>query len=249
MRRGGPAGPPFLRSARYTRAARYPLRNWSFEVIESVKVIGAGRVGSAIAARLAERGIASRPDPDLVLLCVPDGAISECARTVETGPWVAHVSGATPLAALDPHVRRFSVHPLQVFVRSRGPEQIDGAWAAVTGETDEARATGFELAATLGLQPFELADDCRRIYHAGTVFASNYLVTLYRAAAQLLDEAGAPVDALIPLMRRTIENGFELTGPIARGDWATVDAHVHALRADAPELEELYIALAEATRP
>jgi len=218
-------------------------------VIESVKVIGAGRVGSAIAARLAERGIEARPEPDLVLLCVPDGAVGECAQTVEPGPWVAHVSGVTSLAALDPHVRRFSLHPLQTFVRSRGAEQLDGAWAAVTAESDEARAAGFELADTLGLRPFELGDDCRRLYHAGAVFASNYLVTLHRAAARLFDEAGAPPEALIPLMRQTIENDFELTGPIERGDWATVDAHVHALRADAPELEELYIALAEATRP
>src|SRR5204862_4499097 len=122
------------------------------------------------------------------------------------------------VAGLDPPVRRLSIHPLQPCGRSRGAGQLDGAWAAVTGETDEARAVGFELAETLGLRPFELADGCRRIYHAGTVFASNYLVTLHRAAAQLLDEAGAPVEALIPLMRRTIENGFELTGPIARGD-------------------------------
>jgi predicted short-subunit dehydrogenase-like oxidoreductase (DUF2520 family) len=74
-------------------------------------------------------------------------------------------------------------------------------------------------------------------------------VTLHRAAAQLFELAGAPPEALVPLMTRTIENDFELTGPIARGDWATVDAHVAALRAEAPELEQLYLALAEATRP
>jgi predicted short-subunit dehydrogenase-like oxidoreductase (DUF2520 family) len=162
---------------------------------------------------------------------------------------VAHVSGATPLAALDPHVRRFGLHPLQTFVRWRGAEQLDGAFAAVTAETDEARTVGTELGLLLGLQPFPLGEESRRLYHAGAAIASNFLVTLHRAAAQLLDEAGAPPEALVPLMTRTIENGFELTGPIARGDWATVDAHVHAIRARAPELEELYLALAEATRP
>jgi predicted short-subunit dehydrogenase-like oxidoreductase (DUF2520 family) len=218
-------------------------------VLESVNVIGAGRVGSAITARLEERGVRLREDAELVLLCVPDGAIAECAQRVEPGPWIAHVSGATPLAALAPHVRRFGLHPLQTFVRWRGPEQLDGAWAAVTAESDEARAIAHELAETLGLQPFALRDESRRLYHAGAAVASNFLVTLHRAASQLLDEAGAPPEALLPLMRRTIENGFELTGPIARGDWATVDAHVQAIRADAPELEELYLALAEATRP
>ena len=86
-------------------------------------------------------------------------------------------------------------------------------------------------------------------YHAGASIASNYLVTLFRAASRLFDDAGAPPEALVPLMTRTIENGFELTGPIARGDWATVDRHLEAIRERAPELEEMYTALAEVTRP
>jgi predicted short-subunit dehydrogenase-like oxidoreductase (DUF2520 family) len=218
-------------------------------VFESVNIIGAGRVGSAVTARLTERGVTLREDAELVLLCVPDGAIADCAQRLEPGPWVAHVSGATPLAALDPHVRRFGLHPLQTFVRERGGEQLDGAWAAVTAESDAARAAGFGLAETLGLRPFELRDEARRLYHAGAAIASNYLVTLHRAASRLFEQAGAPPEALVPLMTRTIENGFELTGPIARGDWTTVDAHVRAIRAEAPELEEMYLALAEATRP
>ena len=111
-------------------------------MIERVHVIGAGRVGSALAARLRERGLTVDADePELVLLCVPDRAIAEVAAAIEPGPWVAHVSGATPLAALDPHRRRFGLHPLQTFTRERGPEQLDGAFAAVTAETDEARAS------------------------------------------------------------------------------------------------------------
>jgi predicted short-subunit dehydrogenase-like oxidoreductase (DUF2520 family) len=184
-----------------------------------------------------------------VLLCVPDAAIAEVARSVEPGPWVAHVSGTTHLAALDPHTRRFSVHPLQTLVRSRGAEQLDGAFAAVTGETDEARTRATWLATTLGLQPFPLDDGARTLYHAGAVIASNYLVTLYRAAAELFEDAGAPPEALVPLMRRTIENGFELTGPIARGDWETVAAHLAALRDQRPALEPVYRVLAEATAP
>ena len=80
------------------------------------------------------------------------------------------------------------------------------------------------------------------------VIASNYLVTLHRAASRLFEAAGAPPEALIPLMTRTIENGFELTGPISRGDRQTVEAHVRAIQAEAPELEPMYSALAEATR-
>lgn len=219
-------------------------------MIESVRVIGHGRAGSAIAARLAERGVDLRTeDADLVLLCVPDAVIADVARQIPRGPWIAHVSGATPLSSLDPHQRRFSVHPLQTFSRDGGAEQLDGAYAAITFETDDAATRADWLARTLGLRPFPLADADRALYHAGAAIASNFLVTLYRTAAQLFEEAGAPPEGLVPLMRRTIENGFQLTGPIARGDWTTVDAHLAALRERAPQVEPLYRALADATKP
>ena len=144
-------------------------------MFRTIHVIGYGRVGSAVSARLRERGLELREEgADLVLLCVPDSAIAEVAAGIESGPWVAHVSGATPLAALEPHARRFSVHPLQTFTRARGPEQLDGAWAAVTAATDEGRDAGYWLARTLGLEPFALDDDARPLYHAGAAIASNW---------------------------------------------------------------------------
>jgi predicted short-subunit dehydrogenase-like oxidoreductase (DUF2520 family) len=216
-------------------------------VFEAVQVIGSGRVGSAVVARLQERSLDVTEEAELVLLCVPDTAIAEVARTIRPGPWVAHVSGATPLAALDPHQRRFSVHPLQTFTRARGPEQLDGAWAAVTSEGSDARTAGFWLAETLGLRPFDLPDDKRSLYHAGAAIASNYLVTLHAMAAELFRAAGAPPEALVPLMRRTIDNDFELTGPIERGDWSTVEAHRRAIREARPDLEPVYDVLAELT--
>src|SRR3954467_15834454 len=216
-------------------------------MVKSVNVMGGGRVGSAIAARLEERGVELREDAELALVCVPDSAIAEVAGELAPGGWVAHVSGATPLAALDPHERRFSLHPLQTFTRARGPEQLDGAWAAVTSESAEARSVGFWLAGVLRLQAFRLARDARCLYHAGAAIASNYVVTLHEVASELFRAAGAPPEALVPLMRRTIDNGFELTGPIERGDWETVEAHRRAIRAARPELEPLYDVLAEAT--
>ena len=217
-------------------------------MISTVRVIGAGRVGSAVSARLAERGVASSEhEPDVVLLCVPDAVIADVAADIQPGPWVGHVSGATPLSALAGHRRRLSLHPLQTFTRARGPEQLDGAFAAVTSDTRGGLDVGFELARLLGLQAFELADADRPLYHAGAAIASNYLVTLHRAAADLLEAAEAPPEALVPLMRRTIENGFDLTGPIARGDWGTVRAHLEAIRARRPQLEPMYRILADAT--
>jgi predicted short-subunit dehydrogenase-like oxidoreductase (DUF2520 family) len=217
------------------------------QMFQSVTVIGSGRAGTAISARLRERGVPVREDGELRLLCVPDRAIAEVARGIEPGPWVAHVSGGTPLRALEPHARRFSLHPLQTLTLRRGPEQLDGAWGAITAESEEARSRGLWLAETLGLRPFVLADDERGLYHAGAAIASNFLVTLYRTAAKLFEEAGAPPAALLPLMTRTIENGFELTGPIARGDWETVERHRDAIRGTG--FERAYDALAEVTRP
>ena len=217
-------------------------------MITRAHIVGSGRVGSAVAGRLRERGFElTEEDAELVLLCVPDRAIAEVAGSLEPGPWIAHTSGATPLKALDPHTRRFGLHPLQTFTLDRGPDQLDGAFAGVTAETDEARELGFWLARELGLEPFALADAERALYHAGAVVASNFLVTLHRAAADLVETAGAPPAALVPLMRRVIDNDFALTGPIERGDWETVEAHVAAIREQRPELEPLYRVLADAT--
>lgn len=218
-------------------------------MIQSIRIVGAqGRVGSTLSARLAERRIPlDSASPELVLLCVPDRAIVELASETLVGPWIAHVSGATPLDALDPHTRRFGLHPLQSFSKARGAEQLDGVWGAVTAETDEARAVGWWLAETLRLRAFALEDDKRAAYHAGAAMASNYLVTLRAAAQSLLEAAGAPPEALDPLIRGVVDTGFELTGPIARGDWETVERHLAAIRAERPELEPLYLVLAEAT--
>ena len=170
----GVAAHPLLPSA-----ARYPETGLEQSMIERIRVVGAGgRVGTAVSAPRPARRASTPTSPSSSSSCVPDRAIAEVAGATRPGPWVAHVSGATPLSALDPHARRFGMHPLQSFSKTRGPEQLDGAWAAVSAESDEARTTGFWLAETLGLRPFALADDARAAYHAGAAVASNYLVTL-----------------------------------------------------------------------
>ena len=156
-------------------------------MFQKIRVIGHGRLGSALASRLEALGHdLGGEEPELVVFCIPDAAIPEAARGLPVGPWVCHTSGATPLAACAPHVRRFTVHPLQTFRRGGGPTQFDGAWGAVCGETDEARAHATWFASRLGLTPFALSDDRRALYHAGASMASNYLVTLYRAAARAM---------------------------------------------------------------
>jgi predicted short-subunit dehydrogenase-like oxidoreductase (DUF2520 family) len=219
---------------------------------KSASVVGAGRVGKALAARLGER-IPTRTtsrevevgDAELVVICVPDRVIPDVAQAIEPGPWVAHTSGACRLDALDPHERRFSFHPLQTFVLELGPEQFDGSWAAVSGEDEEAVAAAGELAELLRVTPFELDDEERPLYHAAAHFASSFLATLHDVAADLMEAAGGPPEALEPLMRRTMENGFSHTGPLVRGDWTTIERHIDAIGGSRPELLPLYRALAD----
>jgi predicted short-subunit dehydrogenase-like oxidoreductase (DUF2520 family) len=223
-------------------------------VFSHVHVIGTGRAGGAIRARLLERGLhvtdgrVPEPSAELVLLCVPDAVIGEVARAVPVGPWLAHVSGATPLASLAPHERRFGVHPLQTLTADRGADQLDGAWAAIGGDGAAALARARWLAEALGLRPFPISEADRALYHAAAVIGGNYVVTLHQVAQRLLAMVGAPPEAIDPLVARTVENGFTLTGPIARGDLATIRAHVAALEERAPDLVRLYRELAEATR-
>lgn len=234
--------------------ARYPRAELE-HVFDSVCVVGTGRVGQAVFDRLEERLPAvwttgrelACDGAELVVLCVPDRAIAEVAGRVPAGPWVAHTSGAAMLETLAPHRRRFSLHPLQTFQRGLGASQLDGAYAAVTAETEEALAVALELADLLDLRAFELEDADRPLYHAAATIAASFLVTLHDAAASLMEEAGAPAEALVPLMQRTIENGFAPTGPFVRGDRHTVEAHLTALAERRPALLGLYRSLASTT--
>ena len=217
-------------------------------MFQRIRIIGRGRLGSALAARLERGGHhLCESEPDVIALCVPDAVIAKVAEAQPPGPWICHMSGATPLAACAPHRRRFGLHPLQTFRNGGGPEQFDGTWGAISGETPEARSRAAWLAGELGLRTFELNDEHRALYHLGATLASNYVVTLYKTAERAVAKAGVPAEALLPLIRRTIDNGFDLTGPIARGDWGTVEMHLRAIRTQMPDVETLYRALAEAT--
>src|SRR5207247_8277342 len=109
---------------------------------------------------------------------------------------------------------------LQTFSLDLAADQLDGAWAAISGEDEEALAAARELAGLLGVIPFELDDDERPLYHAAAHFASAFLVTLHDLAGELMEAAGAPAEALAPLMRRTMDNGYRHTAPLLRAAWA-----------------------------
>lgn len=223
-------------------------------------IIGNGRMGRSLSRALRDAGHevlgplgrhADVGDADVVLLCVPDGEIAAAAAAVPPRPGrlVGHVSGATTLAPLGDAHEAFSLHPLMTVTGEES--ELAGAGAAVAGATDRALAVAEELAAALQLRAFSVPDEDRAAYHAAASVASNYLVTLEAAAEQLL---GHDRELLVPLVRATVENwarlGAEraLTGPIARGDEATVERQRSAVADRAPELADLFDALADATR-
>jgi predicted short-subunit dehydrogenase-like oxidoreductase (DUF2520 family) len=235
-----------------------------------VAVIGAGRLGTALAAALREAdvevegplGRGKRPGTArAVILSVPDGEIHAAAEVAAgTAPLVGHTSGATPLTALaaaeEAGAAPFGFHPLQTFTEppSAHPEgaraAFAGAGCAVAGSTREALTFALGLARRLGMTPFEIDDEGRAAYHAAASVASNFMVTLQAAAESIAAGAGLePHEAralLVPLLRRTVDNLAEhgperaLTGPIARGDHATVEAQREAVAEIAPHLLALF---------
>ena len=230
--------------------------------LDSIAIVGAGRLGTALAAALRAAGCpvlgplgrgAELDGAGIVLLCVPDGEIATAAAAVPPGPLVGHCSGATGLDALTPH-EGFSLHPLMTVPAGAGPEVFAGAGCAVDGATPDARAAAERLAAALGLRAARVTDEDRAAYHAAASIASNFLVTLEGAAERLAATAGVDRELLAPLVRAAVENwaarGAEgaLTGPIARGDEATVQRQRAAVAERAPDLLPLFDALAEATR-
>ncbi len=188
----------------------------------------------------------------VVILAVRDDAIrflaESLARTGAVRPdqVVLHLSGAQGQEALAPllpsRAALGSLHPLQTIAAAeRAPERLKGAWAAVEGMPRAVQAAE-GLARALGLRPFHIPSEAKPIYHAGAVFASNYFVVVEAVAQRLLCLAGLSDaeawQALRPLVAGTFDNLTgqgplaALTGPVARGDTATLRRHIERLSRD-----------------
>lgn len=211
----------------------------------SVRIIGAGRAGGSLARALGERGwsvelLGRDVDPtgaahgvDLLVIATPDGAIADVAAAVTPSPTtvVAHLSGSLGPDVLAPHPRRGALHPLVALPDPEtGARRLAGAWFGIAGD-----ALVDEVVAALDGTPFPVADTDRAAYHAAAVIASNHVVALLGQAERVGAGARVPFPALLALVRATVDNVAELgpaaalTGPAARGDDATIAAHVTAL--------------------
>lgn len=228
--------------------------------VTRLAIIGAGRLGTAIAAALRSHpgfeltgplGRGAQPAAEVVLLCVPDREIAGAAAALRPGPLVGHCSGATGLEPLAPH-EAFSLHPLMTVARDGA--DFSGATAAIDAGSERALAVASLIAHALGMGTVRVRAEDRIAYHAAASIASNFLVTLEAAAERLAASVGVSRQALAPLVRASVENWVALgpeqalTGPLARGDTQTVARQRAALRERAPELLPLFDALADATQ-
>jgi len=213
--------------------------------------LGRGADGTGADGTGADGAGADGAGADAVLLCVPDAEIAGAAAHIAPGPLVGHCSGATGLDALTPH-EAFSLHPLMT-VTAQGAD-FAGAGAAIAGGTPSALGFVRELAHALGMRPVEIAEADRAAYHAAASIASNFLITLEAAAERVAGAAGLKREQLVPLVRATVENWARLgperalTGPVARGDDATVMRQRAAVEEVAADLLPLFDALVDATR-
>jgi predicted short-subunit dehydrogenase-like oxidoreductase (DUF2520 family) len=196
---------------------------------------------------------------EIVIVATPDHAIGSAAAaaapSIEPGALVFHLAGscnldvfdgmlhALPDAVADAGVRIASLHPLQTFPStSDGIERLYGSWAAVAGDPEIVA-----IATMLGLRAFAVGANDRARYHAAAVVASNHVIALLGQVARLAASADVPFEAFRPLVLTSVENAFglgparALTGPVARGDLKTVQAHLEALD---PAERDAYRALA-----
>jgi predicted short-subunit dehydrogenase-like oxidoreductase (DUF2520 family) len=217
--------------------------------------IGAGRLGSALAARFGDLGhkvmTHSRedgdiyPDADIIFLTVPDDAIEFVAEKLATqkpSGSVVHCSGVHGLEVLSALKNNAlgGFHPLYPFRAGARLHGNEGMLIGIEASDSHLQERLISLGDALGGVPVVLGAGKKAQYHAAASMASNYLVTLFDASLQLMTEAGVPIDdarsALLKLMQGNLDNLHELspsealTGPIARGDVATVEKHLAALR-------------------
>lgn len=200
------------------------------------------------------------PGAEVVFITTPDDVIESICREIadqrsfQQDAVVVHCSGALAseilASARECGAKVATLHPLQSFASvDQAVSLVPGSFCTIEGD-ENALGVVRQIVQDLGGIVLEIAAEKKTLYHAAAAAASNYLVTLIYLALELDKAAGLPGDtsfpALLPLIKGTLNNigkkGIPnaLTGPIARGDVATVSAHLKAIEKDAPELLSLY---------
>ncbi len=221
----------------------------------SFRMIGLGRAGTAVQRALTKVGWrAVEGGEDVLFITTPDAVIAEVAAAIEPSDTraVVHLSGSLGLDVLAPHPRRASVHPMMALPdgETGARRLLDHGNFALNAASDP---VGRAIVDALGGRAITLPDDAeaRARHHAACCVAGNYVTTVLGLVEQLAAEDGVPVDAYLDLARGAIDNVADmgaaaaLTGPVARGDRATVDRHRAVVPESHQALHEALIASAE----
>jgi predicted short-subunit dehydrogenase-like oxidoreductase (DUF2520 family) len=195
---------------------------------------------------------------DLVIIATRDDVLAEVAGflapTVSAVGAAVHLSGLTSVLALNTisaaRVPTGSFHPLQTFPTTEtGAVGLRDAWIGITTSDESLRVILHDFGSSMGGIPFDLNDEVKALYHAAASAASNFPLASLVMASDLFEEAGVPFAAARPLLEAIVRNAFDLgpraalTGPVARGDRATVEAQVAAVAAAAPDHDAGFRAL------
>jgi predicted short-subunit dehydrogenase-like oxidoreductase (DUF2520 family) len=199
---------------------------------------------------------------EIVWFCVPDGAIADAAKSLAgaadwSGKVALHSSGALTSDELAVLRKRgaavASAHPLMTFVRGSRP-LLAGVSFAIEGNPAAVR-TARAIVRDLHAEPFSIRKNQKAAYHAWGMFASPLLTALLAATERVAVAAGvsrkAARERMLPILEQTLTNYAWLgaresfSGPIARGDVATVRKHLEVL-SRVPGAQEIYVALAQA---
>ncbi|HEY3988306.1 MAG TPA: DUF2520 domain-containing protein [Acidobacteriaceae bacterium] len=244
------------------------LGNWGTSLAAALDA--AGLLAERVHAQRRSSG-ARRPLPKLdarvLWLCVPDAAIASAAEWIVgerrhlqgkdlRGQVVLHSSGALDRGALAAAERAgaqtASLHPMMSFP-TRRVVALRGTRFGVEAAEAQTRRELFALVRRLGGRPFAIDGRGKAMYHAGAMFGSPLLVATLAAGVRAMGETGiAEKEALAllgPMAARTVANVEKLglarsfSGPLARGDAATVKLHREAL-AGHPLVAHVYDALA-----
>jgi predicted short-subunit dehydrogenase-like oxidoreductase (DUF2520 family) len=221
----------------------------------AVRAIGAGIPADELNRQMLESAV--------VLITTQDGLIESVAKELAEiggqewrGKIVLHTSGALDCSALKPladlGAATGSVHPMQTF-GEQSPPELAGRTFGIEG-SPVALKVSRKMVRQMGGVAVRLLGANKAAYHSSAVFASGHVLALMETAIRLLMAQGftrrQAVRTLVPLTRQTLDNFESLgaraawTGPIARGDYATMQRHVKALEDFPPEYLDAYMALA-----
>ena len=201
---------------------------------------------------------------DLILLTVPDdvlpGLVAGLVETghIRAGQFLVHASGRYGYRVLDAATRvgalPLALHPVMTLTgTSLDIGRLTGCPFGVTAP-EQLRPVAEALVVEMGGEPVWVAEGNRALYHAALAHGGNHLTTLVTSTLDLLTAAGVeqPERLIAPLLSAALDNALRhgdaaLTGPVARGDASTVEAHIHEIGLVSPESRAAYIALARLT--